>query len=125
MSLHGPFDPPVAASSPSPPAYSMSKPPPSHLKYPPEPPRSAFSGVYMPTLAMDGSVGVRSMRQRKSTQASSGQESHSTTQRALQLSGVLTKSSSRSDREKKRVERRRSSVRGVVDLLARTIAGND
>ena len=102
------------------PAYTVTRPSSPHFKYPPEPPRSAFSGVYMPTLAIDGSVGVRSMRQRKGAQGSSEQNTRPATQRALQLSGVISKSSSRTDAEKKHIERRRS-IRGVVDLLARTL----
>ncbi|VDB89894.1 unnamed protein product [Peniophora sp. CBMAI 1063] len=124
MSSREHYDPPSTPSSSLPP-YSITRPPSPHIKYPPEPPRSAFSGVYMPTLAMDGSVGVRSMRQRKGGQTASTQGLQPATQRALQLSGVISKSSSHSDRsEKKHLERRRS-LRGVVDLLARTLAGYD
>lgn len=120
MTLHKPYDTPVASPLPSPPAYSSSRSPSPHVKYPPEPRRSAFSGVYVPTLAMDGSVGVRSMRQRKGAPTPIGSEMSPATQRALQLSGVISKSSSRSDGSENKLERRRS-IRAVVDLLARTL----
>ena len=120
MTLYGPYDPPVASPPPSSPAYSISRPPSPHAKYPPEPSRSAFSGVYVPTLTKDGAVGVRSMRQRRSVHPSLGEELHPATHRALQLSGVLSKPSHRSDGEKKQIERRHS-IRGMVDLLARTL----